>query len=110
MRAALRKLVRALPEGFRAQAEAASTALVVDPTGWDQAPGRATRSARTSTPLQEAVIDGVQVVLGYTSRDGAATERTVHPLGLASKGAGLVPRGRDRGRAAHVPGRPRHAR
>src|SRR3954469_2814961 len=34
LRAALRKLVRALPESFRTQAEAASTALVVDPLGW----------------------------------------------------------------------------
>jgi predicted DNA-binding transcriptional regulator YafY len=28
----------------------------------------------------------VQVVLGYTNRDGATTERRIHPLGLASKG------------------------
>src|SRR5215467_15026275 len=36
VRAALRKLVRALPEPFRDAAEAASSAVVVDPTGWDQ--------------------------------------------------------------------------
>ena len=85
VRAALRKLVRALPEGFRAQAEAASSALLVDPRQWDQA-----GSERPPPPhldaLQDAVIDGVQVVLGYVARDGASTERTVHPLGLASKG------------------------
>ncbi len=85
VRAALRKLVRALPEGFRAQAEAASSALLVDPRQWDQG-----GSERPPPPhldaLQDAVIDGVQVVLGYVARDGASTERTVHPLGLASKG------------------------
>ena len=32
-----------------------------------------------------AVIDGVQVRLGYTRRDGAASERVVHPLGLVVK-------------------------
>src|SRR3954468_24516200 len=35
VKAALRKLVRALPEPLRPSAEAASTAVVVDPTGWD---------------------------------------------------------------------------
>src|SRR5436305_9403145 len=35
VKAALRKLVRALPESMRTSAEAASTAVVVDPTGWD---------------------------------------------------------------------------
>ena len=49
VKAALRKLVRALPESFRSQAEAASSAVVVDPVDWDQrqAPDR---RRRTSTP------------------------------------------------------------
>src|SRR6478609_522197 len=34
VKAALRKLVRALPEPFRVHAEAASTAIVSDPLGW----------------------------------------------------------------------------
>ena len=85
VRAALRKLVRALPEGFRAQAEAASTALHVDPRSWDQ-DGAGPPPPPHLDAIQEAVIDGVQVVLGYRARDGASTERTVHPLGLASKG------------------------
>jgi predicted DNA-binding transcriptional regulator YafY len=37
LRAALRKLVRALPEPFRKTAEAASKAVVVDRSGWDGA-------------------------------------------------------------------------
>jgi predicted DNA-binding transcriptional regulator YafY len=86
VKAALRKLVRALPEGFRAQAEAAAGALVVDPRQWDQTSTDHRPPPPHLDALQDAVIDGVQVVLGYRARDGAVTERTVHPLGLASKG------------------------
>ena len=84
LKAALRKLVQALPETFRAGAEAAASAVVLDPSGWDRTP---------LTPpvhldeLQRAVVDGVQVRLGYAARDGAETERVVHPLGLVAKGS-----------------------
>jgi predicted DNA-binding transcriptional regulator YafY len=83
MKAALRKLVRALPETFRAEAEAAASAVVIDPASWD----------RTTVPppehldvLQQAVVEGVQVELGYADREGNETQRTVHPLGLVVKG------------------------
>jgi predicted DNA-binding transcriptional regulator YafY len=100
VRAALRKLVRALPEGFRAQAEAAASALVVDRRRWDQDEGdRVDDVPPHLDALQDAVIDGVQVELGYVARDGAATERVVHPLGLASKGrTWYLVAGTDRGR------------
>jgi predicted DNA-binding transcriptional regulator YafY len=82
VRAALRKLVRALPEPFRAEAEAAASAVVLDPTHWD----------RTSVPppphlgvLQQAVVDGVQLRLRYAGRDRPEGERIVHPLGLVAK-------------------------
>jgi predicted DNA-binding transcriptional regulator YafY len=82
IKAALRKLVRALPEPFRAEAEAAASAVVLDPTSWD----------RTSVPppvhldvLQRAVVDGVQVRLRYAGRDRPESERIVHPLGLVAK-------------------------
>jgi predicted DNA-binding transcriptional regulator YafY len=82
IKAALRKLVRALPEPFRAEAEAAASAVVFDPSSWD----------RTTAPppphleeLQRAVVEGVQVRLGYADREGRETERTVHPLGLVAK-------------------------
>jgi predicted DNA-binding transcriptional regulator YafY len=84
VRAALRKLVRALPETFRAEAEAAASAVVVDPTEWG--------SPRTFTrpdllpELERAVIERRQIVLGYRDREHQVTERTVHPLGLVSKG------------------------
>jgi len=85
VKAALRKLVRALPESFRTDAEAASTAVVVDPVGWDHS-GPPRRTPAHLDAVQGAVIDGQQVVLGYTARDRAVSTRTVHPLGVAAKG------------------------
>jgi predicted DNA-binding transcriptional regulator YafY len=86
VRAALRKLVRALPEPFRPQAEAASTAVVVDPSGWGSAPPRPERPTPTHLDrLQRAVVEGEQVRLGYEDRERTPTTRVVHPLGLAAK-------------------------
>jgi predicted DNA-binding transcriptional regulator YafY len=84
VKAALRKLVRALPERFRARAEAAASAVVLDPESWDHAP--APRPPHLDA-LQRAVVDGVQVELGYGRHDGVASERTAHPLGLVAKGS-----------------------
>ena len=85
VKAALRKLVRALPEPLRSGAEAAATAVVVDPTGWDGVSG-----PRPTPPLldavQKAVVDGDQVTLGYVARNREQSTRVVHPLGLAAKG------------------------
>jgi predicted DNA-binding transcriptional regulator YafY len=86
LKAALRKLVRALPEPFRADAQAASTAVVVDPNEWGRA--RSTRPPPFHLDaLQRAVIEGEQVELGYLARDRASSTRVVHPLGLAAKGS-----------------------
>jgi predicted DNA-binding transcriptional regulator YafY len=82
VKAALRKLVQALPETFRAGAEAAASAVVLDPASWDHTPPRPPRHLDV---LQRAVIDGVQVRLGYAGRDRPASERMVHPLGLVVK-------------------------
>jgi predicted DNA-binding transcriptional regulator YafY len=85
VKAALRKLVHALPEPFRAQAQAAATSLVMDPQRWGSS-----RIEHRPPPfldeLQDAVIRGVQVRLGYVDGKGAETERTVHPLGIVAKG------------------------
>lgn len=85
VRSALRKLVRALPEPFRDEAEAAATSLILDPRNWG--------SARVAQPhptflddLQDAVIRGVQVRLGYVDGEGVESERIVHPLGIVAKG------------------------
>jgi predicted DNA-binding transcriptional regulator YafY len=82
VKAALRKLVQALPATFRTSAEAAAGAVVSDPTSWD--------SVQVARPdaleeIQMAVVDGVQIRLGYTRRDGATSLRVVHPLGLVVK-------------------------
>lgn len=82
-KAALRKLVRALPETFRAEAEKAASAIVLDPARWG---GKAPSTPPHLEALQHAVIDGVQIRLGYTDARGSVTERMVHPLGLVSKG------------------------
>jgi predicted DNA-binding transcriptional regulator YafY len=85
VKAALRKLVRALPESMRTSAEVASTAVVVDPGGWDHpTPPRPTPPHLDA--VQRAVVDGEQVTLGYVARTREATTRVVHPLGLAAKG------------------------
>ena len=81
-KAALRKLVRALPETFRAEAEAAAAAVVLDPTTWGRT--RAPRPPHLDA-IQEAVVAGRQVRLAYADREGNETERTVHPLGLVAK-------------------------
>jgi predicted DNA-binding transcriptional regulator YafY len=81
-KAALRKLVRALPGTFRADAEAAASAVVIDPAGWG-AQGRE-RSDLVAL-LQEAVVRRRKVRFGYTSRGRAPAVRTVDPLGLVDK-------------------------
>ncbi|HXA32072.1 MAG TPA: WYL domain-containing protein, partial [Acidimicrobiales bacterium] len=54
----------------------------LDPTSWgyDTAPPQTHLDV-----LQQATVDGFQVRLGYTARDGSETERMVHPLGLVAK-------------------------
>jgi predicted DNA-binding transcriptional regulator YafY len=86
VRAAVRKLVRALPEPFRDAADATSERVLFD-RAWD---GDAPRVARTPPLLDEAqrcVVEGRQVSLDYVARDRSATTRVIDPLGLASKGA-----------------------
>jgi predicted DNA-binding transcriptional regulator YafY len=85
VKAALRKLVRALPEPLRERAEAAASAVMVDPGGWDRPAAPRPAPARLDA-VQRAVIEGVQVRLGYASRGGEATTRVVHPLGVVAKG------------------------
>ncbi len=85
VKAALRKLVQALPEPFRGPAEVASSSLVVDPRHWGASWTERPRP-RFLDVLQEAAVGGVQVRLGYRDRAGASTDRTVHPLGVVAKG------------------------
>jgi predicted DNA-binding transcriptional regulator YafY len=82
-KAALRKLVQALPETFRAEAEKAASAIVLDPASWG---GRRPTPPPFLEALQQAVLQEVQVRLGYEDASGRVSERTVHPLGLVAKG------------------------
>lgn len=84
VKAALRKLVRALPETMRAEAEAAASAVIIDAESWDY--------ARTPPPanleaLQQAVVDAKQIELVYAGRGQDVSTRVVSPLGLVRKGA-----------------------
>jgi predicted DNA-binding transcriptional regulator YafY len=81
-KAALRKLVRALPRTFRADAEAAASAVVIDPTRWGE---RDRRRPRMVGLLEAAVINRRKVRLIYASRTKERTERLVDPWGLVDK-------------------------
>ncbi|MDQ0727832.1 putative DNA-binding transcriptional regulator YafY [Microbacterium sp. W4I20] len=85
VRSALRKLVRALPESFRDEAEAAASSLILDPQQWG-ARRAAQPPPRFLDELQDAVIRRVRVRLGYVDGEGAESERIVHPLGIVAKG------------------------
>lgn len=78
-RSALRKVLRALPATFRAEAEAAAESIVVDSGGWD-AP--ATRPSHRVEVLQAAVVERRVVRFTYTRWGGEPASRTVRPLGL----------------------------
>ncbi|WP_116202233.1 helix-turn-helix transcriptional regulator [Amycolatopsis circi] len=74
---ALRKLVRALPATFRADAEAAARAVVSDPAGWgeqDREPPALVQS------LQQAVVQRRKVRFDYSGK-----ARLIDPYGLADK-------------------------
>ncbi len=81
-RSALRKLVHALPETFRADAEAAAAAVVVDPSGWGDV-GR--QRPAVVDLLQTAVVHRRKVRLTYSGRNRETTERLVDPWGLVDK-------------------------
>lgn len=76
-KAALRKLVRALPATFRAEAEAAAAATMIDPTRWGE---RDRQRPEMVDLLQAAVVRRRKVLLTYKER-----ERLVDPWGLVDK-------------------------
>ena len=80
---ALRKLVRALPATFRADAEAAAAAIVVDPAAW----GDRGEDGRTELVgvLQTAIAQRSTVQLTYVDRRRRGSTSTIEPWGLADK-------------------------
>jgi predicted DNA-binding transcriptional regulator YafY len=81
-KAALRKLVRALPETFRADAGAAASAVVIDPARWGE---QGAQRSELVAALQSAVVRRRKVRIQYAKRRGQRSERWVSPLGLADK-------------------------
>ena len=81
-RTALRKLVRALPQTFRADAEAAAGATMSDRTGWS---GLDRPRPEIVDLLQSAVVGRRKVRLTYTSAARERSERLVDPWGLVDK-------------------------
>ncbi|WP_278262781.1 WYL domain-containing protein [Nocardia sp. AG03] len=81
LKSALRKLVRALPQTFRADAAAAADAVVVDPARWGRPDALPPPTLRD---LQRAVVDRRRVRVDY-ERAGTRTTRTVDPWGLVEK-------------------------
>ncbi|GAA0818953.1 YafY family protein [Streptosporangium amethystogenes subsp. fukuiense] len=81
-KAALRKLVRALPRTFRADAEAAADATMIDSARWGE---RDRRRPELVDLLQTAVIRRRKVRLTYVDSARERTERLVDPWGLVDK-------------------------
>ncbi|GII57666.1 transcriptional regulator [Planotetraspora thailandica] len=79
VRSALRKLVRALPGTFRADAEAAAEAVVIDHARWGE---HAQSRPELVETVQTAVVRRRKVRFLYKNR-----ERLVDPLGLVDKDA-----------------------
>lgn len=82
VRAALRKLVQALPRTFRTDAETAARAVVVDRVRWGEQDR--TRPALVDR-LQSAVVRRLQVRLTYAGRGTAPGVRVVDPWGMVDK-------------------------
>ncbi|MER7079550.1 Predicted DNA-binding transcriptional regulator YafY, contains an HTH and WYL domains [Saccharopolyspora kobensis] len=75
---ALRKLIRALPATFRADAEAAAAAVVSDPARWGE---RSRKPPELLERLRNATVRRLKVRLTH----GSSAERLVDPLGLIDK-------------------------
>jgi predicted DNA-binding transcriptional regulator YafY len=82
VRSALRKLVRALPSTFRADAEAAADAVLIDSAAWGESDKEAPAVVRE---LQAAVVRRRKVRLSYRGRAGPGSQRLIDPWGLVDK-------------------------
>ncbi len=81
-KAALRKLVQALPQTFRADAEAAASATMIDSTRWGE---RDRSRPEMVDQLQAAVVRQRKVRLTYTNSARVRSERLIDPWGLVDK-------------------------
>jgi predicted DNA-binding transcriptional regulator YafY len=79
---ALNKLMAAMPEPLKVQAEHLRQRLHVDPTGWRDTG----EDLSMLSVVQDAVARDRKVTFDYTRADGEQSSRTVDALGLVSKG------------------------
>ncbi|RSM74045.1 WYL domain-containing protein [Amycolatopsis sp. WAC 01375] len=82
VKSALRKLVRALPDTFRADAQAAADAVVIDPSRWGE---REKERPELLTLLQAGIVRRRKVRFGYAKKGADPVERVVDPWGLVDK-------------------------
>ncbi len=82
VKSALRKLVRALPDTFRADARAAADAVVIDPSRWGE---REKERPALLTVLQAGIVRRRKVRFGYAKKGAEPVERVVDPWGLVDK-------------------------
>ena len=84
---AMNKLLQALPEPIRVEAERAAASVVADSTSWTNPSSVQfeTRRDEWIEPLQQAVIEHRVVTLTYTSPRSGSSTRRVEPLGLVIK-------------------------
>lgn len=81
-KAAVRKLVRALPDTFRQDAEAASNAVVIDSARWGSA---AAPSSPIVDTLKAAIVSRTRVEVLYANWDSEPSRRAIDPLGVVEK-------------------------
>lgn len=82
VRSALQKLLQALPETFRADAQAAAEAVVIDPAAWGEGSRERVPSIEV---LEDALVGRRKVALEYEGRGHRRSRRLVDPWGLVDK-------------------------
>jgi predicted DNA-binding transcriptional regulator YafY len=78
---AQRKLMAALPENLRADAERVQSRIHIDPAGWYRRPA----NAEHLSTLTRALWNDRSIELTYVRADGKEIERRLDPLGLVLK-------------------------
>lgn len=81
-RLATMKVIRALPQSLRSEAERLATCVHYDHRAWGEAPGETTGGLDL---LREAIVHRRGVRATYTSGNGAPRDRHLRPLGLVAK-------------------------
>lgn len=81
-RVATMKLIRALPESLRDEAERLATSIHYDHAAWGE---RSRESAEELELLREAIIQRQVIRASYTTANGDQGTRELRPLGLVAK-------------------------